>query len=137
MGLISRVSSRTYRRRINCINMLAGRSLALTLSRRTLNSTKTGGLREFGPNLGPWCWRSNPIYKRYHKFVFEGRPMYWSRRFMLMAALPANILFWYVVALQEDQINSALGSNITWGCFSMAGMQLGWVFLGHSIMMLT
>merc|ERR1739848_235705 len=114
MGLISRVSSRTYR---ESMSMLSSR---IVCSRRFLNSVKTGGKRTAIPNAGYHFLLKNPIYE---KFVFPKmprRPLYWQHRYIAIGLIPVNLALSYGFMMGEDSFNELSGLNQTTGCYAMA-----------------
>merc|ERR1711941_50205 len=112
MGLISRVSSRTYRE-------------SKTKTESVMNSIKTDGKRKAIPNAGPAFLTGNPVWKKYimqgeNKWLVQRRPLYWTTRKLAVAAMIPNWALCYAILYGEDQFNAVFNTNQTTGCYSIA-----------------
>merc|ERR1712173_230262 len=114
MGLISRVSSRTYRN-----NKMNSRAI-LANGRRFLNSQATGGIIKGSfINEGYYFLRGNPIHKKIEMFYPKKSLPMWMR-YPLIASIPVNTALTYIILDNEEGINAFFGTNQTTGCYSIA-----------------
>merc|ERR1712071_544958 len=100
MGLISRVSSRTYRDKSISVDFFTNftKMNKIQISRRLLNSIRTDGKGKAIPNAGPQFLRGNPLIKKYlltgeNKFLFQRRPLYWGTKKWAVGLIIPNAAF--------------------------------------------
>merc|ERR1739845_239643 len=131
MGLISRVSSRTYRFYQKIMfgsNLLAAR-LAHTatkriatqnVARRSLNSWHTGGMNgKFVPNHVPLFLRQNPLLKNPLWAISPKRLMSWPYRFVLVSLFCGMTLTAIGMSQGEEALNEAFGVSFNWTLVAM------------------
>merc|ERR1711953_619593 len=132
-GLISRVSSRTYRKTNNFSSLFTNmfsRALQFT-ARRTLSSNHCGGKYAKHFNNGPYFLRTNPVWQCTLGRVMPGKSIPHSIKTAILLSLIPQTAVYYAILMEEDAINKFLGTealSLTTGCFSIGVGMFAWFF---------
>merc|ERR1712178_13451 len=120
MGLISRVSSRTYRDKSLSVDKKnrVKMNRNFQISRRLLNSIKTDGKGKPIPNAGAWFLRGNPIVKKYllqgeNKWVFQRKPLSWTTKKWAVMLMVPNAGLCYTILNGKYLINRTISNVLT------------------------